>query len=98
MNRIHFAVFVSLLFAASLHAQTPSASPLPIETFRNNCSVCHGDNGEGGAGPQLKPLPIPAKEVRIVVREGRGQMPSFAPSQIADSTLEALLVFLEKWK
>jgi mono/diheme cytochrome c family protein len=75
-----------------------AASPSPAETFRAHCAVCHGDAGEGIAGPPLRPLQIPAADVAIVVREGRGQMPPFAPEQLTDDALTALAGFLAAWR
>jgi mono/diheme cytochrome c family protein len=68
------------------------------DVFRTHCAVCHGDAGEGIAGPPLRPLPIPPADVKFVVRDGRGQMPPFAPGDLPDAELNALIGFLETWR
>jgi quinohemoprotein ethanol dehydrogenase len=46
--------------------------------FADNCSMCHGSTGLGGAGgPNLSKVVEPAS-VNRVVSGGRGQMPAFA--------------------
>lgn len=75
-----------------------AADPAPLTIFRDNCSACHGDNGEGLVGPALKPLPIPAKDVRLIVRQGSGQMPPFSLKDLPDAALDALIAMLEKWQ
>jgi mono/diheme cytochrome c family protein len=83
-----------MLFAGASMA----ADPAPLAIFRDNCAVCHGDNGEGSVGPALKPLPVPAKDARMTVRQGSGQMPPFSPKDLPDAALDALITLLEKWQ
>lgn len=90
---------------AALPAQVAAAAtgpapapPPPAETYRAHCAVCHGDAGEGVVGPPLRPLPIAPADVRVVVREGRGQMPPFAPRELPDAQLDALIGFLGAWR
>jgi mono/diheme cytochrome c family protein len=89
----------SLMALPAQAAAAPAAPPASAaETFRTHCAVCHGDAGEGIAGPPLRPLAIPAADVPIVVREGRGQMPPFSPQQVPDAALAALVDFLAGWR
>lgn len=77
------------LLAVPAAAVPPSPQP-----FRDHCSVCHGDAGEGMVGPTIRPLAITPADARMVVREGRGQMPPIAPRQLSDGALDAILSFL----
>ncbi|WP_336959703.1 cytochrome c [Sphingobium aquiterrae] len=82
--------------ASPAAAGTEAAAEAGAEAFRRHCAACHGPEGEGAAGPQLVPLPIPAADVRAVVREGSGQMPPIAREQLPDATLAAVIGFLAK--
>ena len=62
------------------------------DVYLANCARCHGQDGQGGAGPKLAgvvTLDFPnAREEIAVVRDGRASMPSFkddlSASQIQD--------------
>ncbi len=45
--------------------------------FVDHCARCHGQNGEGGAGPDLRTVADPVR-VEAQVRGGGAAMPSFA--------------------
>jgi cytochrome c551 len=49
------------------------------EVFGDNCAVCHGADGGGGTGPQLKGQEAYTNPDVVVgqVREGGGGMPAF---------------------
>ena len=44
--------------------------------FERECTGCHGDGGEGGAGPRLAETGLDATEVTEAVTQGRGVMPA----------------------
>jgi len=68
--------------------ESPAAtgSPSPTATgggegeqvFAANCTACHGQNGAGGVGPDVRPLTEgDLNLIRTTVTNGRGQMPAF---------------------
>jgi len=69
--------------------------------FRTACRSCHGGLGEGRDGGRYPAIPgdLSFDAFRSVVREGRGLMPSFAPSFVTDEELrsdyEALLALAD---
>jgi alcohol dehydrogenase (cytochrome c) len=55
----------------------PSSPARGREVFAANCSMCHGEDGQGGAaGPNLSRM-TDASIVRKIVSGGRDQMPAF---------------------
>jgi mono/diheme cytochrome c family protein len=62
--------------------------------FMENCNGCH-PGGQAGYGPALVDHPEPVAEVRMMVREGKGRMPSFGADKISDDDLEALLAYVD---
>ncbi|WP_017548834.1 c-type cytochrome [Salinicoccus carnicancri] len=72
-----------------------SSGDFDAEGFaRDNCASCHGQDFSGGMGPALAGTSLAEEEFTTVVREGRGQMPSFSQDQIADEDLTALYEFM----
>jgi mono/diheme cytochrome c family protein len=57
--------------------------------FARNCNQCH-PGGEGGLGPALNSKPLPGPAIKLVVRTGPAQMPSFPESEISDEELDAV--------
>lgn len=59
--------------------RTVLAVQLPDEevVFAQQCSPCHGLEGEGGIGPSLIASTMPAVDRLQLIREGRGAMPAF---------------------
>ena len=46
--------------------------------YTENCSPCHGASGEGlGGHPRLKNIRLSADQIKNIIRNGRGNMPSF---------------------
>ncbi|WP_411841919.1 c-type cytochrome [Salinicoccus sp. HZC-1] len=72
-----------------------SSGDFDAEGFaRDNCASCHGQDFSGGMGPALAGTSLDEGEFTDVVRNGRGQMPSFSQDQIADEDLTALYEFM----
>lgn len=67
---------------------------LGADVYQRSCNGCH-PGGERGYGPALANHPHPVAEVRKVVREGQGKMPSFGEEKISHEQLEALLAYLD---
>jgi mono/diheme cytochrome c family protein len=61
--------------------------------FKENCNGCH-PGGQKGYGPALAGHPEPVAEVRMIVRAGKGRMPSFGDDKISSDDLEALLAYV----
>jgi cytochrome c oxidase subunit 2 len=78
-------------------AQEAGTSTLGEETFVGACSKCHGEQGEGDIGPQLRGNQILAdrESVEQVVRNGRNQMPPVGKDW-GQKQMDALTTYLEE--
>jgi mono/diheme cytochrome c family protein len=63
--------------------------------YQDNCSSCHGANGEGGAGPMI--AGSSRSGVVKTVTNGRGDMPSFQGRLAADQ-IEAIAGYVSTLK
>lgn len=65
------------------------------QTFQANCTFCHGFDRRGNPPfyPALTNLQLRAEEIRHVLEQGRGIMPSF--SQLSSAQLDDLLAYLQ---
>lgn len=56
--------------------QTANANPEAI--FKQNCSSCHGENLQGGAGPNLQHIgkSMSKKDISNQIKNGGGGMPA----------------------
>jgi len=63
--------------------------------FRENCSGCHGSDGEGGTGPELRGVAerLSRDDLLAVVREGRGVMPAWE-GELTDEQITAVADYL----
>jgi mono/diheme cytochrome c family protein len=67
------------------------------DVYRQSCASCHGQDGEGGIGPQLgdgavaEAYPDIADQIAVITN-GRGNMPSFE-SQLTPEQIEAVATF-----
>lgn len=57
------------------------------------CAACHGDSGQGGAGPALPGHT--EDQVRKQVRVPRGTMPAYAPAQMGDQQIADIAAFIK---
>jgi mono/diheme cytochrome c family protein len=74
-----FALAQAQVFAPEAPAgdETSAGDVARGETiFERECAGCHGDGGEGGAGPRLVETGLDAMEVTAAVAQGRGIMPA----------------------
>jgi mono/diheme cytochrome c family protein len=97
-GRGSIAAFVTLAGTAilancvsSARAQEPPRGKAPYDRV---CSVCHGPNARGDAGPGLIPFEFDLDEVVGIVREGRGQMPPIAASRVSDEEIASIVEYL----
>jgi cytochrome c oxidase cbb3-type subunit III len=73
--------FVVALFTNEPGGGTAKSGP-GYDVYLANCARCHGQDGQGGVGPELaggatvQAFPDPADEIRLV-EDGEGVMPSF---------------------
>jgi mono/diheme cytochrome c family protein len=58
-----------------------------LKTEHVECRECHGDNGEGGFGPDLAGRNLTRAQFIHAVRKPWGIMPAYAESQISDAPL-----------
>lgn len=92
------SAFLLILF--SLHS-VAAAAPDGNTLYKKHCSVCHGDNGDGGVGV---PLSLPSfinsvsdEYLKNTIRLGRpGRvMPSFP--ELSDAQVNAIVQHLRSW-
>lgn len=64
--------------AAKKGGQTQQAAEQPQKIFAQNCAACHGQNLQGGAGPNLQHIGSQLSKARILhqIKNGGGGMPA----------------------
>ena len=66
--------------ASATGATAGADSDLGLKTYQTNCQVCHGINGEGGAGAALddgRLASLSQADTEAIVRDGTDDMPGF---------------------
>jgi len=78
-------------------AQEAGTSNLGAQTYAGACAKCHGPEGEGDIGPQLRGNGILGEQEAIerIVREGRRRMPPIGRDW-EDRQMDALTAYLEE--
>ena len=66
-----------------------------LKTEHVECRECHGDNGEGGFGPDLAGRKLTRAQFIHAVRKPWGIMPAYAESQISDRELIDLMAYFD---
>ena len=83
---------------------TPSDEPATNEPnaargqelfFANGCSVCHGDNGEGGIGPTIASTGFSLEQVIGQYRSPRAVMPAFPADRVSDAEVADIYAWLQ---
>jgi len=91
-----------LPLALALRAQAPPAAPagdpargkiLWQQTEHVECHDCHGNNGDGGFGPDLAGRNLTRAQFIHAVRKPWGVMPAYPESQISDQELIDIAAF-----
>jgi mono/diheme cytochrome c family protein len=59
------------------------------------CRNCHGQNGEGGFGPDLAGRHLTVAQFRHAVRQPWGIMPAYIESQISDSEIADFVAYFD---
>ena len=95
-------VLIGLVFlASSLAAQQASAQGNPEAgkaAWSGNaiwCRNCHGDNGEGGLGPDLAGRKLSFEQFQHAVRQPWGIMPAFVAEWVTDQDLTNMQSYLD---
>jgi cytochrome c6 len=80
-------------------ASSVAASPTP-DLFRRNCSVCHGDSGQGKAAAGTPNFTEPAFQRRLsavemvsAIHNGKGRMPAWS-GKLSDSQITELVTYV----
>jgi len=64
------------------------------QVFAQNCATCHGGNGEGLSGPDLRPLTDNnIDDIEQQIRNGGGGMPAFGGT-LTDEQIQALAEYV----
>lgn len=90
------AVLCAAVAAASGAFAADRAPPDGAALFKQNgCFACHGDMGEGGAGPRFTGDPLLAIDRYVVAQIliGRGIMPAFA-GKLSDEQIAAVASYI----
>jgi mono/diheme cytochrome c family protein len=66
----------------------------PEGTYARTCGYCHGKN----VGPVILGRGLPAETIIAMVRNGKGTMPAFRPTEISDAELATLGEWISKSK
>src|SRR5687767_3072219 len=77
--------------AAPAAGDVERGKALWLKTEHVECRECHGDNGEGGFGPDLAGRNLTRAQFIHSVRKPWGVMPAYAESQISDRELDDLM-------
>ena len=94
-------VVTGALFMAMFYQSAALSAPDGEALFGEHCSVCHGDNGQGGIGIPLSSLSflnsVPDDYIKQTIRLGRpGRiMPAF--SELSDIQVEAIAAYIRSW-
>jgi mono/diheme cytochrome c family protein len=99
--------FVAVLGAALvallpvLAAADPAADRGKAIFIANNCYLCHGTAGQGGAGPTIAPprlMPSYDAFAAWVRKPGAGNMPVYTARVLSDADLGAIYAYLASLK
>jgi mono/diheme cytochrome c family protein len=94
-------VFLALVAAGlPLKFESAQQSPPGKSPYERSCSVCHGMEGRGdaGPGPALVPLERQYRDVLAIVREGTGEMPPIPAERLSDEAVNQIVEYLKSLK
>jgi mono/diheme cytochrome c family protein len=100
--RLVLSVVCLALLAAILPLKSESLqqSPSGKSPYERSCSVCHGMEGRGdaGPGPALVPLEREYRDVLAIVRDGTGEMPPIPAERLSDEAVKQIVEYLKSLK
>ena len=67
--------------------------------YETNCKRCHGVGGRGMVfgGPNLQKSQLDDDEIKVVIQEGKGRMPSFK-KLLTEAEIKSLVEYVKKLK
>jgi len=86
------AFAISLSAASSGSAQERGSGRAPDAIYAGNCGYCHGHN----VGPVIRGRKLPPQLIEYMVRNGKGAMPAFRPTEITPAELKALAMWISR--
>jgi mono/diheme cytochrome c family protein len=98
---LNVALFAAVVSAASWASAAPGQNaqdaPHGRQLFMsNNCYLCHGTVGQGGAGPTIAPPRLPPQSgFSAYVRHPAGRMPPYTQAVLSDADLGAIYDYLQ---
>jgi cytochrome c553 len=86
-------LYLILCGLSAAHAADDNAGQLLFKRY--NCYQCHGDVGQGGAGPTIAPPHLPALPAFIAfLRHPAEEMPAFTAKVISDADIATIHAYL----
>ena len=58
------------------------------------CYFCHGENGEGGFGPDLAGRGLTVDQYKRAIRQPWGVMPTYVETQLSDDQIAGIKAFM----
>jgi ubiquinol-cytochrome c reductase cytochrome c subunit len=99
--QLRFTLLAAAFALVSLFpARSRAADDQAVEHGRqlfmaNNCYLCHGTVGQGGAGPRIAPSQLGESALSAYVRHPTGRMPPFTTVVLRDADLAAIYAYLQ---
>jgi len=95
MRALTIAAFVVLLAQGAAAQGDPRAGKALWEGNTTMCRNCHGQNGEGGFGPDLAGRKLSLPQFRQALRKPWGIMPAYVESQMGDQDIVNLIAYFD---
>ena len=75
-----------------------SSDAAQTELFKSHCASCHGENLQGGFGPNLQKVgsKYTEEEINNIIKNGKGRMPRV--SSVSDKDRQHLAAWLAEHK
>jgi mono/diheme cytochrome c family protein len=99
-----FAFAFGATNSAWSQTNTPATVQPPVRTaaqgrhlfLSDNCYLCHGTVGQGGAGPTIAPPRLmPQSAFSAYVRHPQGHMPPYTQAVLSDADLASIYDYLQ---
>ena len=96
--KLRFALLIVFVAVVSANLARPEPAVQAGKTsYDRVCSVCHGMEGRGdaGPGPGLVPFERDYNDLLAIVREGLGEMPPIPAERVSDQTVKEIFEYLK---